>query len=312
MPAPVATWHDGWAAAPGRSRTWPARLAEEVPGRSGASEAERSREVRLALRIGSYLSEEMPGSLQLRALTASSAAAGSSTAASTHAAARSTPRARPRASPAGSRPRRSTSAATAVPISSAWPAARRGPDFSSPSPRPAIPTTARAVSSEWLLYDHRSWTWEDAETDEEEESPDTGDAGAEGTAEPVPARQQPARGRGRARAEPQTRSRDALHELSGSFDPDSLTFGLTLGESLRPMWIWPTRKRCPACHNYGPRPVITRVSLGTSAAVKVLSEGLLGALLPHESRPEEAAARLLRQPPGRRPSGPLHRLRPPV
>jgi hypothetical protein len=52
----------------------------------------------------------------------------------------------------------------------------------------------------------------------------------------------------------------------------------TLGQAPRPMSFWPNRKRCPACGSSGPRPVITRVSLGTSAAVKVLSEGLLVAV----------------------------------
>src|SRR5581483_461078 len=46
-------------------------------------------------------------------------------------------------------------------------------------------------------------------------------------------------------------------------------------------------KRCPACQNYGPRAVITRVSLGTSAAIKVICEGLLGALPRHADDPKK-------------------------
>jgi hypothetical protein len=127
----------------------------------------------------------------------------------------------------------------------------------------------KAVGTEWLLYDPGRWTWKDAEADETQV---TGDEDA-----PDDDRRP-------------GRSRDRYQEVRGSFDPANLTFGLELGESRKRMTLWPTRKRCPACQNSGPRPVVTRVSLGTSAAVKVLSEGLMEALPTHAS---DAKKRLL-------------------
>src|SRR5262249_23677294 len=78
--------------------------------------------------------------------------------------------------------------------------------------------------------------------------------------------------------------------LSGSFDPDSGTFDPGVDVHPHEASLCSTRKKCPACQNSGPRPIITRVSLGTSAAIKVLSEGLLEALPQH---PGDSKKRLL-------------------
>ena len=120
---------------------------------------------------------------------------------------------------------------------------------------------------EWLLYDPETWKWQDIDADETE-------AADEDEPAPKPGKR-PARGR------------DAYHAVGGWFDPENLSFGLELGGSPWRMSLWPSRKKCPACLNSGPRPVITRVSLGTSAAVKVLSEGLLEALPEHAADPKK-------------------------
>ena len=80
----------------------------------------------------------------------------------------------------------------------------------------------------------------------------------------------------------------------------------------------PARTRCLCCGGTaGSRNVITPVSLGTSAAVKVVGEGLVEALAEANQRParprrQGTAAGLQRQPPGRRPPGPVHHLRQPL
>lgn len=69
-----------------------------------------------------------------------------------------------------------------------------------------------------------------------------------------------------------------LDIIEGSWIPDELTF-LPNTPGLIPASIYPSRKKCPNCGSSGgPRAIITPVSLGTSAALKVISEGLIEAL----------------------------------
>src|SRR5262249_58362975 len=50
---------------------------------------------------------------------------------------------------------------------------------------------------------------------------------------------------------------ERLHEvIRGSFDPDSRFFDGNPDTFPHPVALWPTRKRCPACQNSGPRPII--------------------------------------------------------
>ena len=79
----------------------------------------------------------------------------------------------------------------------------------------------------------------------------------------------------------------------------------------------PRGPRCLCCGGTaGSRNVITPVALGTSAAVKVVGEGLVEALAEanrgDRPRRQGTPADLQRQPPGRRPPGPLHHLRQPL
>jgi replicative superfamily II helicase/very-short-patch-repair endonuclease len=119
---------------------------------------------------------------------------------------------------------------------------------------------------EWLLFQKQRWTWTDADADEEAEDEDDDNA--------VPKKK--------------AKKAARLYEvIEGSFDPDSSFFDPNPDTFPHRVALWPTRKRCPACQNSGPRAVITRVSLGTSAAVKVLAEGLLESLPRHADDPKK-------------------------
>jgi len=67
--------------------------------------------------------------------------------------------------------------------------------------------------------------------------------------------------------------------LNGSFDPKSLLFSPDENEYKIKVTLAPARTRCLCCYGTaGSKSVLTPVSLGTSAAVKVLSEGLVETL----------------------------------
>ena len=128
-----------------------------------------------------------------------------------------------------------------------------------------IDVDTETATKEWLLFHPERWSWQ------EEDSDETQEAELDETAP------------GKAQAK-----KPSLYEtIDGSFDPDSGSFDHGRDTYPHPASLWPTRKKCPACQNSGPRPVITRVSLGTSAAVKVLSEGLLEALPAQATDPKK-------------------------
>jgi Helicase conserved C-terminal domain/Domain of unknown function (DUF1998) len=67
--------------------------------------------------------------------------------------------------------------------------------------------------------------------------------------------------------------------LRGSFDPTTLAFSRDAADYAMAVALAPARTRCLCCGgSAGSRNVITPVALGTSAAVKVLAEGLVEAL----------------------------------
>src|SRR4051812_3125235 len=141
-----------------------------------------------------------------------------------------------------------------------------GPDEAAGSlePYPEQPGSADSLGEEGarecLLFQPQRWTWTEADVDEE----------VQDEAEEAPAP--------RKKGKKAERLYEVLH---GSFDPDSSFFDPNPDTLPHRVALWPTRKRCPACQNFGPRAVLTRVSLGTSAAVKVLAEGLLEGLPRH-------------------------------
>lgn len=106
--------------------------------------------------------------------------------------------------------------------------------------------------NEWLLYHQANWSKVDFELE------DDGDG-------------DPAEDEGGRPARP-----GSYEPVRGHWDVDEMNFIPTdEGKS----YLFPTRRRCPHCGSRGwPRYVITPVSLGTSAAMKVLTEGIVEAL----------------------------------
>lgn len=127
-----------------------------------------------------------------------------------------------------------------------------------PASAPLRPWAAGTEAQEWLLYEPTRFTTPIIEPDDEETEEDD---------EP------PTR---RTRAAPTVTVPAAL---AGSFDPSSLAFSVDPTDYRTPVTLSPTRTKCLCCGGTaGNRPVITPVSLGTSAAVKVIGEGLIEAL----------------------------------
>ncbi|MGD0949890.1 MAG: DEAD/DEAH box helicase [Candidatus Binatia bacterium] len=125
------------------------------------------------------------------------------------------------------------------------------------------PLRASAVASEgpeWMLYEPARF--QVASEDEEED--DVEEEGA-----------RPRRARS-ARQPTQIKQRPVLH---GSFDVRTLSFSSEETDYDLKVTLTPARTRCLCCGgSAGSRSVLTPVALGTSAAVKVLSEGLVEAL----------------------------------
>lgn len=108
-------------------------------------------------------------------------------------------------------------------------------------------------ASEWMLYEPAKFIASMA-ADEDEEAEENGDATA------TPAATHP-------------------HSRSGSFDPKTLAFSDNPDAYGLRVALVPGRRLCPCCGGRaGSRNVLTPVSLGTSAALKVLAEGTVDAL----------------------------------
>lgn len=138
----------------------------------------------------------------------------------------------------------------------------------------AEPLRASAVESdgpEWMVYEPQRFEAavmadEDGDEEDDDEQPN-----AQGR-------------RGNRRAPQQIRERPVLE---GSLDPNLLQFSNNRDDYALKVTLVPGRTRCLCCGGTaGSRKVITPVSLGTSAAVKVLGEGLVETLdLANRDRP---------------------------
>lgn len=123
------------------------------------------------------------------------------------------------------------------------------------------PSAVAAGGPEWMLYEHGRFTQPD-NGDDDDNSPDDD--------EPTSTHKK------KAKAPTQLKKRPIL---DGSFDPSTLAFSLNPAAYSLRVKLSPARTRCLQCGGTsGSRNVITPVALGTSAAVKVLSEGLVEAL----------------------------------
>ncbi len=139
-----------------------------------------------------------------------------------------------------------------------------------PDHGPLRPSTDPGDGPEWMLYDHQRFETliedeEDSDVDERRAAPRS----------PSSHGRQSARVRGRP-------------ILTGSFDPATRTFSADPGDYALKVKLVPARTRCLCCGGTaGSRNVITPVSLGTSAAVKVLSEALVeGLAAANRDRPD--------------------------
>lgn len=123
------------------------------------------------------------------------------------------------------------------------------------------PLDPNADDPEWMLYEPRRFDVLIADDDDDSNRPN-----------PAP----PQARRPRAQVPTQIRQRPVL---DGSIDPATLQFSPSPTDYRLQITMTPGRSRCLCCGGTaGSRNVLTRVGLGTSAAVKVLSEGLVEAL----------------------------------
>lgn len=123
------------------------------------------------------------------------------------------------------------------------------------------PYDSEAPGGEWMLYDPSRHEATDAGDDEDDEAQEQED--------------QPRRRGARPRIE-QVRG-EPVH--NGTLDPRTMMFSPMAGDHPNQIRLVRGRRRCLCCGGTaGNRDVITAVSLGTSAAVKVLGEGLVEAL----------------------------------
>jgi len=131
-----------------------------------------------------------------------------------------------------------------------------------PTEAPLQPSSVTGDEPEWMLYDSSRF---DLDLDDADEELDLAENAARS-----PRRQ------GNQRQPKQMKKRPILH---GSFDITTLSFSADPSDYPWHVTLAPARNRCLCCGGTaGSRNVITPVALGTSAAVKVLSEGLVEAL----------------------------------
>ena len=142
-----------------------------------------------------------------------------------------------------------------------------GTDPKDPTANPLTPSAAPNEVAEWLLYEQGRF-----KLIQEDENED-GDEG-----------EIPGSRRGTHKVDKQMRGRKVFH---GSFDPASCWFSTDAHTHPLQVTLAPARTQCLCCGaTLGSRNVLTPVALGTSAAVKVIAEGLVGALAEaHRSQP---------------------------
>ena len=230
------------------------RLRSEVPARRGADPDQVRREVETALVLGAALPDDVPNPLRLRA----------------HRFIRGGWRfhrcvnpACGRLYPMGEEHCQHCGCATA-PL---YICRNCGADYlrfvGDPEPSLLRPSALEAEGPEWLLYEPGRFEMPVSADDEVEEE-------AEDTA---------------VRRPPRSAGRDLPKQIKkrpvavGSFDPAELTFSLVKGDYPMQVVLAPARTQCLCCGGTaGSHNVITPISLGTSAALKVLGEGTVEAL----------------------------------
>ncbi|MGB3976767.1 MAG: DEAD/DEAH box helicase [bacterium] len=145
-----------------------------------------------------------------------------------------------------------------------------------PEAQPLKPSAVTTEGPEWLLYDFKRMKGLIEEGGEEAwKEDDEFESSEDMDAMPIPGKQFPE----------QIKKRPVI---IGSFDPQTLRFSADVTDYPMPAALSPARTRCLCCGaSASSRSVITSVALGTSAALKVIAEGLLDALShAHRSDPD--------------------------
>ena len=228
------------------------RVVEEVPERRDADPETVRVEVEAALVAGAALPEGIPGGIRIRA----------------HRFIRGGWRFHRCLNPQCNRlhPKGEESCACGYPTAPLYLCRNCGADYlrfvGDPEEGPLRPSAILDEKMEWVLYDFQRFE-SDFRGDEE-----TGEDG-----EDVP----PQRPNRRRRDQPkEMKGREILR---GSFDPRTCQFSPNESDYPQKVILAPARNRCLCCGgSAGSRNVITPVSLGTSAALKVITEGTLEAL----------------------------------
>lgn len=140
-----------------------------------------------------------------------------------------------------------------------------------PETAPLEPNAARVPDGEWLLYDAVRFQLsgdEELDVDEQpEDHPKGKKMATEMKGRPV---------------------------IPGSFDPSTLLFSKDQGDYPMKVVLAPARNRCLVCGaSAGPGSILTPVALGTSAAVRVIGEGLTEGLTVQRAPGEQDKERLL-------------------
>ena len=176
-----------------------------------------------------------------------------------------------------------------------------------PDAGPLVPTDDPAAGPERMLYEPGRFDLPPVAADDDDDSDDA-DANNNN--------QQANQGRRGRQQVPAQIAR--LPVRDGSFDPATLRFSNNPNDFPLRATLAPGRTRCLCCGGTaGSRSVITPVGLGTSAAVKVLGEGLVESLSEgNRNRPghdgKERLLGLQRQPARRRAPGAVHHLLEPL
>ena len=235
--------------APMSVRQLVARLQAEVQERKEASESDLRAEIESGLIIGAALPDDVPGTLRLRV----------------HRLIRGGWRFHRCVHPACGRlyPMGEERCACGYATAPLYLCRNCGADYlrfvGDPNEGPLRPSAVTSEGPEWMLYDYSRFE-------------SVGDGEEDGTEED----EEPEPGRQRGRQPTQMRKRPVLQ---GSFDVTTLAFSAQETDYPLRVTLAPARTQCLCCGGTaGSRNVVTPVALGTSAAVKVIGEGLVEAL----------------------------------
>ncbi|MHB1161574.1 MAG: DEAD/DEAH box helicase, partial [Chloroflexota bacterium] len=241
------------------------RVQREIPERQGMEEAPVRREVEAALVAGAALAEGTPGALRLRA----------------HRFLRGGWHFHRCVDPNCGRiyPRGEERCECGQRTAPLYLCRNCGADYlrffsDGPSPEQLTPASDLSKGFEWLLYDPTRFEeqWGNDDDSDEQGEPVDNDSAISGRNDR----------NGNGRTAVQIRRPTQIQQrpvFEGSFDPGTMMFSTDPYLCRQQVVLTPARTKCMCCGgSAGSRSVLTPVSLGTSAAVKVAGEGMVAAL----------------------------------